>query len=139
VREGFYYLWASEKFFYNIFIFRKITQTYLSLLALQRLLLNCLVKLLDFCPRNPYTVHYTSNKCCTDCLEFHAKILPRLYGKTQQYNALKTMPIPSKSVLRINGQYIPQFLCRSVRTVWIFSLRKMCPTLSSKSMPINVA
>jgi hypothetical protein len=56
VREGFYYLWASEKFFYSIFIFRKIKQTYLSLLALQRLLLNSLEKLLDFCPRNPHTV-----------------------------------------------------------------------------------
>jgi hypothetical protein len=40
----------------SIFIFRKITQTYLSLLAQQRLLLNYSEKLLDFCPRNPYTI-----------------------------------------------------------------------------------
>jgi hypothetical protein len=56
VIEGFYYLWASEKFFYSIFIFRKITQSYLSLLAQQKPLQNCPEKLLDFCPKNPYTV-----------------------------------------------------------------------------------
>ena len=127
--RDFYYLWASEKFSYSIFIFRNFTN-----LSVQSWRL-----LLDFWTRNPYhCTAVTTLIVVRTVLVLRAKFLLRLYENFQQNNALKNVPIPWKVHPEFMTVWPLEFYACPYGLYGFSFPRKSCPTPSSISVPINI-
>jgi hypothetical protein len=138
VREGFLLFVSFREILLQHIHLQKNTQTYLRLFLQQRLLLNSPEDAPRFLSQKSVQLYgCPSNKCCTACLEICAKISVMTVWNTQQNGTSKLVPTSSKKHAQKSGLYGPRNLCKSIRTVWIFFSKKLCPAGPSISVPIN--